>query len=171
MNTTEVKKLYLDGHEVGAHTRTHPFLTQLTATQAINEIAGSRQDLISAGMTPADTMVYPYGDYNDAIIQDVKNVGYLGARSVNQGYNTQASNKYALYIQSVGSGTTVPQMESWIQAAMTNHTWVIFMFHQIDHSGDDYSTTPENLQALSAYIKANSIPTVTMREGLQLMNP
>ncbi len=64
MNLSQVKAIYNNGHEVSAHTRTHPFLTQLSGTQAIAEISGARQDMISAGFTPSDVFVYPYGDYN-----------------------------------------------------------------------------------------------------------
>lgn len=64
MNLSQIKDIYNSGHEVSAHTKTHPFLTQLTATQALNEISGSRQDMLDAGFIPSDVFVYPYGDYN-----------------------------------------------------------------------------------------------------------
>lgn len=77
MNLSQIKELYNAGHEVSSHTRTHPFLTQLTATQATNEVGGSKQDMITAGFTPSDVLVYPYGDYNPSIIQTTKDAGYV----------------------------------------------------------------------------------------------
>lgn len=164
MNLSQIKDIYNAGHEVSAHTRTHPFLTQLTASQATSEIEGARQDMIAAGFTPADTFVYPYGDYNSGVIQITQNAGYIGARSVDQGYNTQATNKYSLMIQEVNSATTAAQWESWTQTALKNHTWLILMFHQIDHQIDQYGATPEELQKYVNYINANGIPTVTMQQ-------
>lgn len=64
MNLSQIRDIYNGGHEVGAHSRTHPFLTGLTGTQALDEISGARQDMLAAGFTPSDTFVYPYGDYN-----------------------------------------------------------------------------------------------------------
>lgn len=100
-----------------------------------------------------------------------KDAGYIGARSVDQGYNTQATNKYALMIQEVNSATTAAQWESWTQTAMKNHTWLILMFHQIDHQLDEYGATPENLRSYIDYIVTNGIPTVTMQQGIGMMNP
>lgn len=91
-----------------------------------------------------------------------KDAGYIGARSVDQGYNTQASNKYALMVQEINSSTTAAQWESWTQTAMKNHTWLILMFHQIDHQLDEYGATPENLRSYIDYIETKGIPTVTI---------
>lgn len=130
--------MYQAGHEISAHSRTHPFLTMLDPVQAAYEISGSRQDLVSAGFVPSDAFVYPYGDYNDAVVQHAKDAGFLGARSVDQGYNTKATNKYGLMIQEVSSGTTAATWKSWADKAMSDHTWLILMFHQIDHQKDEF---------------------------------
>ncbi|EKE28394.1 MAG: fibronectin type III protein, partial [uncultured bacterium (gcode 4)] len=170
MNIAQVQDLYKDGQEVSAHSQTHPFLTQLTAAKAIEEISGSRQDLINVGITPADTFVYPYGDYNASIIQATKDAGYIGARSVDEGYNNAITDKYSLKIQQVNNTTTPEQWESWTQTAMANHTWLILMFHQIDNQNDLYGAKPEDLQTYVDYLKQNWIPVVTMKEWLSLMN-
>lgn len=170
MNTAQALEIYRAGHEVSSHTKTHPFLTQLTQTQAIEEISGSRQDMIAAGFTPSDTFVYPYGDYNPSILQITKDAGYAGSRSVEEGYNTKATNKHALMIQQVNSDTTVAQWESWTQTAMKNRTWLILMFHQIDKQNQRYGATPENLQSYINYLVTHGIPVVTMDQGIKMMN-
>lgn len=77
MNLSQVKDIYNAGHEVSAHTRTHPFLTQLTTAQATDEITGSRQDMLAAEFTPSNVLVYPYGDYSSGIIQITKDANYI----------------------------------------------------------------------------------------------
>lgn len=72
MNVSQVRDIYKTGHEVGPHTKTHPFLTQLTPDQITSEINGSKQDMIDAGFTPSDIFIYPYGDYNQSVIQATK---------------------------------------------------------------------------------------------------
>ena len=54
---------------------------------------------------------------------------------------------------------------------MANHTWLILMYHQIDHQFDEFGATPEDLQTFLNYLGSNGIPTVTMRQGLGMMNP
>jgi peptidoglycan/xylan/chitin deacetylase (PgdA/CDA1 family) len=53
------------GIEIGAHTRTHPDLSDLEAGKLDSEIAGSRQDLEQAGLRPI-SFAYPFGRYNEA---------------------------------------------------------------------------------------------------------
>ncbi len=91
-----------------------------------------------------------------------KDAGYIGARSVDQGYNTRVTNKYTLQIQEINSATTPEQWESWTRTAMQNHTWLILMFHQIDHQIDQYGATAEDLQSYVNYLTTNGIPTVTV---------
>ncbi len=59
------------GMEIGAHSRSHPELTSLTAQQREGEIAGSRDDLAGIlGEAPV-SFAYPYGDCNAAVVQQV----------------------------------------------------------------------------------------------------
>jgi hypothetical protein len=54
--------------------------------------------------------------------------------------------------------------------AMATNTWLILEFHDTNYSGDQYSNTPETLQAVVNYIVANHIPVVTTPEGIAMMN-
>ena len=74
-------------------------------------------------------------------------------------------------IQEVNASTTAEQWESWTQTAMKNHTWLILMFHQIDHQFDQYGATPEEFQTYINYIKEKGIPVVTLQQGIGMMNP
>ncbi len=164
-----VQEIATAGHEVSAHTRTHASLINISQSQATTEVQGSRTDLLNEGFSPVNTFVYPYGEYNNSVIQIVKNAGFIGARGVEAGYNTKATDKYALKDQNVLVETTVDQMKSWVNTAMANKTWVIFTFHQVDNSGDAYSTTPAKLEELVNYLKNQNIPVKTLQEGLEMM--
>lgn len=162
------------GHEVTAHTRTHASLIGLTQQQAMNEVQGSRNDLLDRGFTPVDTFAYPYGDFNASAIQTVQNSGFIGARGVNGGYNTKAANKYALEVQNVFDATTAAEMQGWIDHAVQTKTWLIMVFHQVDtlppHPGvEEYSTTSARLQTVANYLKNNNIPVVTTHQGVQML--
>ncbi len=182
MSWLQIHALATDGQEVSAHTRSHPSLTIhtvanggttntniLTTAEKISEIQGSRDDLIAQGFSPVDTFVYPYGDYDATAIQLVQNAGFVGARSVDDGYNTPLSNKYALQVQNVLNTTTAAQMEQWINLAVQNHTWLILVIHHVDATNDEYGTTPDTLQTVVNYLKQQNTPVITMKQGLQMM--
>jgi hypothetical protein len=62
-------------------------------------------------------------------------------------------------------------MESWVDTAVQNKTWLILVFHQIDLSNDQYGTTPAIFGGLVDYIKSHAVSTVTVQQGLNLMGP
>jgi len=171
MNAAQMLQMQNEGYEIGSHTKTHAFLSELSQSEMVDEVAGSRRDLMAMGASPVETFVYPYGDYNTSVVQAVKDAGYIGARSVNSGFNDKTADHYLLQDQHVEVGTTPAQVQTWIDQAIANKTWLILEFHQQDYSGEQYSNTPETLQAIVNYIKQKNVRTVTMAEGLKLLNP
>ncbi len=75
----QIVDLHLRGHEIESHTFSHPFLTQTSDEALTHEIAGSRQYLRDLGVGPVDFFAYPFGDYNQRVINAVVNAGYRGA--------------------------------------------------------------------------------------------
>jgi TPR repeat protein/peptidoglycan/xylan/chitin deacetylase (PgdA/CDA1 family) len=137
MSIENVLKLQEDGHEIGAHTRTHADLTQLKSpAQVDSEINGSRADLLGAGVSDVATIAYPYGKYDAAIEQAVK-ANYIGARSVDLGFNTTDVDRYALKTQLVQRTTSVDQIKTWIDYALANRLWLILTFHRVEKTLDD----------------------------------
>lgn len=62
--------------EIGWHTYSHPDLTQLSREEIIKEITPP---------FPMRTFAYPYGCYNDLVVECVKEAGFEKAYSVTQG--------------------------------------------------------------------------------------
>ncbi len=171
MNPSQVVQLMNEGQEIGAHTQHHPDLRTLNQSQATAEIAGSRTDILGFGATPVDTFIYPYGGYNDSVIQTVKDAGFIGARSVDQGYNFRNSNKYTLQVQDVNKTTTLAQFQSWVNSAKNHKTWLILMFHQVDNSGLEYAVDPALFQEMVDYLAGSNTEVITMKQGLGKMLP
>ena len=67
--------------EIGWHTYSHPDLTKLSKEQIIAEITPP---------FPMKTFAYPYGNFNDLVVECVKEVGFERAYSVTQGTNDQS---------------------------------------------------------------------------------
>jgi peptidoglycan-N-acetylglucosamine deacetylase len=82
MTVTELRCLVSEGHEVGAHTVSHPNLTELTdACQLQREICGCKDMLQQITATEVQMFCYPKGRYNRTTIDYVRGAGYLGART------------------------------------------------------------------------------------------
>ncbi|OOM81510.1 polysaccharide deacetylase [Clostridium puniceum] len=83
MNIDEIEEVY-KGHEVAAHSLTHPQLEDLPREMIINEIFEDRKNLEKIFGYPVRGMAYPYGTYNEKVIQVMENCGIEYSRTVNQ---------------------------------------------------------------------------------------
>jgi len=81
VSETEVAGLYA-GHEVSAHTVTHPFLTQHPAERVVMEVMQDRANLEALAGYPVDGMSYPYGDYDDRLPGLLRAIGVRYCRTV-----------------------------------------------------------------------------------------
>lgn len=77
----EVPKLY-KGHEVSCHTKTHPFLDCIPVEAIVEEVIEDRKKLESLVEYPVIGMSYPYGVYNEKIMDVLKNLGIQYSRTV-----------------------------------------------------------------------------------------
>ncbi len=169
MSIAQVQDLAARGHEIGAHTQTHPHLTTLTPQQQQQEIAGSRQDILGWGVGPVLSFDYPYGEYDSTTIQIVQNAGFTNAVSTVDGFVSPSSDRYQLEYGEVNQDTSLAQVESWVDTAKQSHLWLILSLHDISTtpiSGYSYySTTPSELAAIIDYIKQSGLPVVTVSDG------
>lgn len=77
----EVRALF-EGHEVSAHTVTHPFLEQSPTDQVAEEILTDRAALEALVGYPVRGMSYPFGTYNDRVVEMLPALGIENARTV-----------------------------------------------------------------------------------------
>lgn len=69
--------------EIGAHSLSHPDLTNISIKDAFKEIIGSKKWLEKLLDHKIEMFAYPKGKYNDKIVEFVKQAGFLGARTLN----------------------------------------------------------------------------------------
>ncbi|HET8581462.1 MAG TPA: polysaccharide deacetylase family protein [Candidatus Paceibacterota bacterium] len=170
MSIAQVKDLYARGFEIGAHTRTHPFLSQESAAKQQDEIAGSRQDILGWNVGPVDSFAYPYGDYDATTTRIVENAGFTSAAATISGDVTPLSDHYQLQYEEVKQGVTLAQVQSWIDTAKKSHTWLILTFHQVSAtSSDSYASSPALFKQIVAAVQASGLPVVSVSEGMQSM--
>ena len=79
MNEHQIREWLAAGQQIGSHTRTHPRLTQLSATAAREEVFGSKKALEDRFGLPIRHFCYPYGDWNESVRELVQEAGYQTA--------------------------------------------------------------------------------------------
>lgn len=169
MSKAQIQSMFQAGHQIGAHTRTHPDLTRLTAAQQQQEIDGSRQDLLAMNVGPMSSFAYPYGAYDSTTLQIVKDAGFTSARTTINGYATATSDHYQLPRKGVINTTTLSQIEDWINYAAANRVWLIIAIHGVDTSGTTYSMTPTLFNQMVDLIARKGIPVITIDQGMQYL--
>ncbi|MGH9424900.1 MAG: polysaccharide deacetylase family protein, partial [Terriglobia bacterium] len=92
---SEVKEMSRSGFSFGSHTRTHPDLRTLPSDQAEEELVSSKKMIEDATGRPVDTLAYPYGAHDAAIVRLAKEHFRL-ACSTNLGFVNPDSDPFAL---------------------------------------------------------------------------
>lgn len=82
VDPAEVEDLYR-GHEIAAHTVSHPFLDRSPAEQIVWQVVEDRKALEALIRVPVKGMSYPYGTYSDQVVDLLRSVGIEYARTVN----------------------------------------------------------------------------------------
>ena len=109
MNDEQVRAWHAAGMEVGAHSRTHPRLTDCTDAELKNEIAGSKTDLETLTGSAVTQFCYPYGDLNERVVDAVKNAGFDAATTTQRG-RAQAGDNLLSLKRILVSGNTFPHL-------------------------------------------------------------
>jgi len=156
MSWTQLDTLQAQGNDVGSHTVDHPDnLTTLTTAQMNQEICGSRQDLISHGITDPESFAYPDGIYNSTVQGVVQQCGFNNARG-GGGISNSNTTPTAPYVETIppkdpyalrtiavdgASPINLSDLESFVNAAAANGGgWLPITFHDVcDASAADFS--------------------------------
>ena len=67
-----VKKIIEAGHELGTHSRTHPYMSSLSKEQIVDELTTSKEAIEAITGQKVTLFRPPYGDYNNLLIDTCK---------------------------------------------------------------------------------------------------
>ena len=96
MGIEEIQTMRTQGFSFFSHSRSHSDLSQRDETELTDELKGSREDLERLLGEPIDYIAYPYGRYNDLVLEIVKKAGYKAAFSVQPGFNRPGGDPYRI---------------------------------------------------------------------------
>ncbi len=90
MTLSESQQLYINsGHEVAIHSLSHPFLEKLDTSEIIYEVMEDRKNLESQYGVVIRGMAYPFGTYNEKVVDILEKCHIAYART------TKATNQFA----------------------------------------------------------------------------
>jgi peptidoglycan/xylan/chitin deacetylase (PgdA/CDA1 family) len=84
------------GHDVGAHTATHPILTRCDAATVRAEVGDSRAAMATRLGAPPPLFAYPGGAWDDAVRAEVEAAGFEAAYATGGGWVDEDSDRFAL---------------------------------------------------------------------------
>lgn len=88
MTKQQVSDLYRrEGIEVAVHGAIHPFLEQLPINLCTKDLLNDRENLEEQFETIVRGMAYPYGTYNNQVVECMKSVGIVYSRTVHSTHN------------------------------------------------------------------------------------
>jgi peptidoglycan/xylan/chitin deacetylase (PgdA/CDA1 family) len=85
MNEDQLRQWNAAGMEVGAHSRSHPHMTSCDDASLWAEVAGSKADLEAFLQAPVTQFCYPYGSYDERVVEAVRAAGYEAATTTRRG--------------------------------------------------------------------------------------
>lgn len=166
MSRQDILDFSVSGHEIASHSVNHLDLTQLSPKRLNAELKQSKIYLERLTGKTVTAFAAPYGAYNDTTINQIKRY-YRSQRTSDVGFNTRVNfNRYQLRSQYITPQTTLAEFQSWLDTAMTDKSWLIVMYHNVDESGSAYSVSPAMLAQQLATVNAVGITAKTVSDAL-----
>ena len=171
MNISDLKNLQSNGWDISSHSVDHPHLTDLDSSNLTTELNNSYDWLVNNNFQKsAGFMAYPYGTFNDNVINYVKKRYIFGRSTSQQPINPHfdPTDDAELYIQRVIyvlNTTSVQAVKAKIDDVINNKLLGVLLFHDIvdpnytfgsDPANDPYRYKTSDFQNISDYLKSNS---------------
>jgi peptidoglycan/xylan/chitin deacetylase (PgdA/CDA1 family) len=112
------KDLAAAGHEIGAHSATHPRLTSLPPVEAEREINRSKGELEEILGESVSSFAYPKGDRNEQVREMVRDAGFRVAVGVQEALLKGSLDPLDLPRVSVGSGVGMVQFTAKLSGGL-----------------------------------------------------
>ena len=124
LSWSQLSEIAAAGIEIGGHTRQHPQLDQLTASEVLEELSASKQVLEDGLGTCVSGMAYPFGYSNARVRKLAAEVGYSYAYAVENKRLGPKPDRYALPRLTVSKST---RLSAYTQIAECRNLRVIYL--------------------------------------------
>lgn len=162
LNVYEIRMLSNEGWEIGSHTISHPYLTELEPANMMHEITYPARYLESIVGHPIFSFASPYGEYNDQVVEVVSWTydSHVNAWSENEGINIRETfDPYNIHRFDVTSDISSEYVCERI-ANLEPGEWYILLFHALDEEGR-WSYTSEDFRKIVECLEVVDVVTIT----------
>lgn len=119
-----LRQLAEEGVTLGAHTRHHRPLNQLSPEEVKEEVRGSLQDIERESGAVLPIFAYPDGRFSDEVVEAVKCAGIDMAFTTIRGSNDiKHTDKLRLRRINIGPRATLPVLRAWLLHATLSPNW------------------------------------------------
>ncbi|HSR21391.1 MAG TPA: polysaccharide deacetylase family protein [Anaerolineales bacterium] len=144
----QLRAMHAAGHEIGGHSLDHLRLDGLPQEALRRQICQDRDVLRQQGLEPV-SFAYPFGGYDDAAKQMVRECGYSNARSIGAGPDSvPPRDAFALRAYPyIVSDTSFSKLRRYVTGTVKEGGgWLILIFHHVCDDCDYFAVRPEVLQ-------------------------
>lgn len=96
MSRQQARELAATGFEIGCHSKTHPYLTDLPESALQSEIADAKKELEDIVGHPVNHFSCPGGRWDVRVVQVAKQAGYASVATSQIGLNSSDTDPFAL---------------------------------------------------------------------------
>ena len=186
MTWEEIKSLRQEGHDIASHTMNHDDLSKLPPQTVEYEVAQSKQCLLDQGINPK-SFAYPFnGGSDDPTVLNIVASHYDLARTATRplaflscGDDSECTtNKYSIMGWSHDSEkknnayNDQQMLDRFVQVVNSQNEYntngvnavPILIWHKIDNTNEEYSTSMDLLEAEMKYLYDNGFTVLTMAD-------
>jgi len=114
MTWDDVRALQEAGWEIGSHSATHEHLTRISEETCREELEGSKADIDQEIEGECTSLAYPYGLYDDSVLEIVREVGYRIAFTIDRGPADQTDELLLMPREMVVNGNSMKTYRRWL---------------------------------------------------------
>ncbi len=111
------------GYEISCHTLRHGFPTQMPEISLVNETLGDREILEKIAGYPVKGMSYPYGDYDDNVINILKACGIVYSRTTRSTGNFKLPQNFLEWHPTCHHGGALALCDTFLEKGGLFYIW------------------------------------------------
>ena len=148
LSVRQVKEVYTDsGHEVAVHGLTHPFLEKLPENMAMWELLKDRENLENTFQTIVRGMAYPFGTYNDTVVECLKKAGLVYGRTTISSHTFDIPSDW-FRLQATchhNDPELMPLVRKFVEETPAREPWMFYLWgHSFEfETGDNWEVIEE----------------------------
>jgi len=171
MTTDQILDLYKAGHEIGAHTVTHPDLSTIPAYQVQQELKNSQDFLENLIKHPVPDFAAPYGSVSYDAVKLIKQF-YKTNRSVTFGFNTKNTfDPFKIKALAISASTSFAAVKQFLENTSKHHVWAVLVYHRIGGEANQTNISVAEFETHLQEIQKQNLTILTLQQALQELLP